>query len=64
MQPSEEIVSKHREIMTISFVGTKKFKQFLVDKVHELLTSEYVFDEVGQPGCGFTFESSVEPSET
>jgi hypothetical protein len=52
-----------REIITISFVGSKKFKQFLVDKIHELLTSEDVFDEVGKPGCGFTFESSVEPSE-
>lgn len=54
---------KTREIITISFVGSKKFKQFLVDKVRELLTSEDVFDEVGKPGCGFTFESSIEPSE-
>lgn len=52
-----------RETITISFVGTKKFKQFLVDKIHELLTSEYVFDEVVKPGCGFTFQSSIEPSE-
>ncbi len=52
-----------RETMTISFVGSKKFKQFLVDKIHELLTSEDLFEEVGKPGCGFTFESTIEPSE-
>ena len=53
-----------RETITISFVGTEKFKQFLVDKIHELLTSEDVFEEVGKPGCGFTLESTIEPSET
>lgn len=54
---------EERELITISFVGTKKFKQFLVDKIHELLTSEDVFDKVGKPGCGFTFNSLIEPSE-
>ena len=54
---------KERETITISFVGSNKFKQFLVDKVHELLTSEDVFEKVGKPGCGFTFESTIEPSE-
>jgi len=54
---------EEREIITISFVGSKKFKQFLVDKIHDLLTSEDVFDEVGKPGCGFTFESTIEPRD-
>lgn len=54
---------KDRETITISFVGTKKFKQFLVDNIHELLSREDVFEEVGKPDCGFTFESTIEPSE-
>jgi hypothetical protein len=52
-----------RETITISFVGSKKFKQLLVDKIHDLLTSEDIFEEVAKPGCGFTFETSVRPSE-
>ena len=53
---------KTRETITISFVGNKKFKQFLVDKITELLQSEDVFEEVAKPGCGFTMESTIEPS--
>ena len=52
-----------RETITISFVGSAKFKQLLVNKIHELLNSEDIFEEVAKPGCGFTFESSVRPSE-
>jgi hypothetical protein len=54
--------AKRREIITISFVGNKKFKQLLVDKIAELLQSEDIFDEAAKPGCGFTMESTIEPS--
>lgn len=54
---------KLHEIIIISFCGTKKFNQFLVDKINELLNSDDVFDEAAKPGCEFTFESTIEPSE-
>jgi hypothetical protein len=59
----ENMAKDKRETITISFTGSMKFKQFLVDRIHELLTSEDVFEEVAKPGCGFTFESSLEPTE-
>lgn len=54
---------KKREVITISFVGNPKFKQFLVDKIYELLTDEDLFEKASKPGCGFTFQSSIEPSD-
>jgi hypothetical protein len=53
-----------RETITISFVGSKKFKQLLVNKIFELLNSEDVFEEVAKPGCGFTFNSSLAPTDS
>lgn len=54
--------AKTRETITITFVGNKKFKQLLVDKITELLQSEDVFEEAAKPGCGFTMNSTIEPS--
>jgi hypothetical protein len=51
-----------RETITISFVGNQEFKKLLVDKIAELLLSEDVLDEAAKPGCGFTMESTIEPS--
>lgn len=54
--------NEERETITISFVGSKRFKQLMVDRIHELLTSEEFADGVAKPGCGFTFESTIEPT--
>jgi ribosomal protein S2 len=52
-----------REEIKITFVGTKKFKQGLVDKICELLQSEEFMEDAAKPGCGLTFTSTLEPSE-
>jgi hypothetical protein len=54
---------KKREEIKITFVGTKKFKQLLVNKVYELLMEENFLSEATKPGCGLTFTSSMEPDE-
>lgn len=56
-------MSKKREEIKIIFVGSKKFKQGLVDKIYELLYSDEFLEDATKPGCGFNFTSSIEPSE-
>jgi hypothetical protein len=55
-------MSPKREKIEISFQGHKKFKQYVVDKIHELLMSEEFAEEVAKPGCGLTITSSIEPT--
>ncbi len=52
-----------RETITISFVGNKKFRQFVIDQIVELLQGEDFASEVVKPGCGFTIESTIQPSD-
>lgn len=51
------------ETITIEFVGSKKFKQALVDRIYEILMDDDFIIESTAPGCGFDFSSSVEPTE-
>ena len=55
--------SEKKEKITISFVGTKKFNQKLVDRIYELLMSEDFLEGYARPGCSLTFNSTIEPSE-
>ena len=52
-----------REYIGISFIGNKKFKQLIVNAIYDLLNSEDLADAVAKPGCGFSFHSSMEPSD-
>lgn len=55
--------ANEREEITIKFKGTKKFKQTLVDRIYELLMEDDLIDQAAKPGCGFTFNSTIAPSE-
>ena len=56
-------MNNKRETITITFVGNKKFKQFVINRIAELLNGEYFAEKVAKPGCGITLTSSIEPSE-
>lgn len=62
MKTEEKQRAKHEEI-TIKFIGSKKFKQELVDKVYEILIDEDFQVNATRNGCGFTFTTSFPPSD-
>lgn len=51
------------ETITIEFVGSKKFKQALVDRIYEVLMDDDFIAESTKPGCGFDFNSTVVPTD-
>ena len=51
------------ERITIVFRGNLRFKQALTDRIYEVLSDEDLLAESAKPGCGFTFDPSVVPSE-
>ena len=53
---------KKDEKIVIWFSGSKKFKQFLVDRIYELLQDEDVFEDVARKGCEFRLETSIKPT--
>lgn len=52
-----------REEITITFVGSRSFKQKLVNKIYELLNKDDLLEAATKPGCGFTFTSTIEPED-
>lgn len=49
--------------ITIKFVGSNKFKQELVDKIYNVLIDDEFQVKATRPGCGFTFNTSLPPSD-
>jgi len=52
-------MSEKREEITITFVGSKKFKQQVVDLVYDALMEDDI--QFAKNGDGLTFTSSIEP---
>lgn len=55
-------MSKKIAEVTIKIKGSKKFKQWVVDRVYEVLMTEDVQETVRKPGCGYEFSSTLAPS--
>ncbi len=49
--------------ITIQFMGPKRFRQELVDAIYKILIDDEVQFSFSKPGCGFTFNSSLPPSD-
>ncbi len=47
----------------IHFKGPKRFRQELVDAIYKILVDDEVQFNFSKPGCGFTFNSSLPPSD-
>ena len=56
-------MKEKREKITISFVGTNKFKKYVINRIVELIQSEDFAESVAKPGCDITLESTIDPSE-
>ena len=51
------------ESITIIFQGNKKFRQALVDRIYKVLMDDEFMADSAKPGCGYTFNSTIEPSD-
>ena len=49
--------------ITIQFMGPKRFRQELVDAIYKILADDEVQFNFSKPGCGFTFNSTLPPSD-
>ncbi|HPS41029.1 MAG TPA: hypothetical protein PK040_00395 [Anaerolineaceae bacterium] len=49
--------------ITIQFMGPKQFRQELVDAIYKILVDDEIQFIFSKPGCGFTFNSSLPPSD-
>jgi hypothetical protein len=49
--------------ITIQFMGPKQFRQELVDAIYKILIEDDMQFMFSKPGCGFTFNSSLPPSD-
>ena len=49
--------------ITILFKGPKQFRQELVDAVYKILCDDEIQFLFTRAGCGFTFNSSLPPSD-
>ena len=49
--------------ITIQFMGPKQFRQELVDAVYKILCDDEIQFMFTRAGCGFTFNSSLPPSD-
>ncbi len=56
------IVKKPDEIM-LTVTGHKKFRQYVIDKIVEMIQSEDFAEHSVKPGCGVRLESTIAPSE-
>ena len=55
--------NRRTDEITITFTGPERFRQELVDAIYELLTKDDFIENSTRPGCGFTFNSSLPPSD-
>ena len=49
--------------ITIQFMGPKQFRQELVDAIYKILCDDEIQFMFTRPGSGFTFNSSLPPSD-
>jgi hypothetical protein len=49
--------------ITIQFMGPKQFRQELVDAIYKILCDDEIQFMFTRAGCGFTFNSSLPPSD-
>lgn len=47
----------------ILFKGPKQFRQELVDAIYKVLVDDEIQFLFSKPGCGFTFNSTLPPSD-
>lgn len=57
------MITKKTDKITITIVGTKKFKQRIIDLVYQALMDEDLQFQGTKPGNGFNLDSSIPPSE-
>lgn len=57
------MVNQNEDVITIKITGSKKFRQELADLIFKTLMEDDIQITATKPGNGFTFESSIEPSE-
>ncbi len=55
--------SKRTDEITIKFMGPKQFRQELVDAVYKILCDDEIQFMFTRAGCGFTFNSTLPPSD-
>jgi len=56
-------MSAPHDTITIVFTGNKKFRQALVDRIYETLMEDDFLAKSTKPGCGYTFDSTIVPTE-
>lgn len=49
--------------ITIQFMGPKRFRQELVDAIYKILCDDEIQFKFTRAGSGFTFNSSLPPSD-
>jgi hypothetical protein len=49
--------------ITITLRGPKRFRQAFIDRIFDTLMEEDFLEASTRPGCGYTLESTIEPSE-
>jgi hypothetical protein len=49
--------------ITIKFMGPKQFRQELVDAIYKILIDDDLQFKFTRPGSGFTFNTSLPPSD-
>ena len=55
--------SKRIDEITINFTGPKRVRQELVDAVYKILCDDEIQFKFTRAGAGFTFNSSLPPSD-
>jgi len=55
--------NRRTDEITIQFMGPKQFRQELVDAIYKILVDDEIQFIFSKPGCGFTFNSSLPPSD-
>jgi hypothetical protein len=51
------------DTITIKMVGTKKFRQKIIDLIYAALMDEHLQFDGTKPGNGFDLDSTIAPSE-
>lgn len=51
------------EEIVIRFKGPKALRQELVDAIYKVMAEDEVQFKFSKPGCGFTFTSTLPPSD-
>jgi hypothetical protein len=49
--------------INIKIKGPKRFRQAFIDRIYDMLMEEDFLEASTRPGCGYTLESTIEPSE-